>query len=136
MTSIEITRTLKADRERVWRAFTDPAEFVAWFWPPPFASTGDMDARVGGSWRLVSHVAGMGLSGVFAAVDPPERLVFTWRWDGDPEETLVTVRLVAVPGGSTELTVLHENFATPADADSHAEGWSDCLDRLPSLLEG
>ncbi|MFF1879633.1 SRPBCC domain-containing protein [Leifsonia sp. NPDC058230] len=134
MTSIEITRTLPAGRERVWRAFTDPAEFVSWFWPARFESTGDVDARVGGAWRLVSDVTGMGLSGVFAAVEPPERLVFTWRWDGDQEETLVTLTLAPGAGGGTELTVLHERFATAEDAESHGQGWADCLDRLPSVV--
>jgi uncharacterized protein YndB with AHSA1/START domain len=132
VTSIEISRTLAADRERVWRAFTDPAEFVSWFWPPRFQSIGDLDARVGGSWRLVSEVAGMGLSGVFAAVDEPERLVFTWRWDGEDEETLVTVTLSPTNEG-TVLTVVHERFADAAEADSHRQGWSDCLDRLDRL---
>jgi uncharacterized protein YndB with AHSA1/START domain len=134
VTSIEITRTLPAGRERVWRAFTDPAEFVSWFWPPRFESIGDVDARVGGAWRLLSEVTGMGLSGVFAAVEPPERLVFTWQWDGDPEETLVTVTFAPAPDGGTQLTVLHERFATQEGAESHAQGWADCLDRLPSAL--
>ncbi|MFF1632826.1 SRPBCC domain-containing protein [Leifsonia sp. NPDC058248] len=132
MTRIEISRTLAADRERVWRAFTEPNEFVSWFWPPRFQSTAELDARVGGSWRLVSEVAGMGLSGVFAAVDEPERLVFTWRWDGEDEETLVTVTLTPAAGG-TVLTVVHERFADDAEADSHLQGWSDCLDRLTDL---
>ena len=28
----------------------------------------------------------------------------------------------------------HERFATGADRDNHAKGWSDCLDRLPAWL--
>ena len=133
MTSIELTRVIAADRERVWRAFTDPAEFVAWFWPQRFRSTGDVDARVGGRWSITSPVVGMGASGVFAAVEEPERLVFTWRWDGDSEETLVTVTLLAADGGGTALTVLHERFDDAGQAESHAQGWSDCLDRLDYL---
>jgi uncharacterized protein YndB with AHSA1/START domain len=94
---------------------------------------GDLDARVGGAWRIASEVAGFGVSGVFTAVDEPVLLAFTWRWDGDPEETLVTVAIVD-DGDGALLTVVHEGFATSEDADSHVEGWSDCLDRLVESL--
>ncbi|GAA1440868.1 SRPBCC family protein [Leifsonia poae] len=133
MTSIELTRTLAVDRERVWRAFTETDDFVSWFWPPRFESTGRIDATVGGAWSIASTVTGMGVSGVFAAVDEPERLVFTWRWDGDDEETLVTITLLPATDGGTLLTVLHERFTDDEQARSHAEGWSDCLDRLDYL---
>lgn len=134
MTDIEVSRRLTASRERVWQALSSPAEFVAWFWPPRLQAIGDLDARVGGVWRIASEVAGFGVSGVFTAVDEPTLLAFTWRWDGDREETLVTVTIVD-DGDGTLLTVAHEGFATAEDAGSHVEGWSDCLDRLVASLQ-
>ena len=49
-------------------------------------------------------VAGIGVSGEFAAVEPHARLVFTWRWDADETETLVTVTFADSGDGGTILT--------------------------------
>jgi uncharacterized protein YndB with AHSA1/START domain len=75
----------------------------------------------------------MAVSGEYVAVDPPHRLVFTWVWDGEGDETLVTVDLAATADG-TDLSLRHERFADDATAKSHAQGWDDCLDRLPGWL--
>ena len=134
MTALTVTRTLRAARPRVWRAWTDASEFVAWFWPTRFDTVGEVDARVGGRWRLASSVAGIGVSGEFAAVEPHARLVFTWRWDADETETLVTVTFADSGDGGTILTIVHERFDTQDEAESHQQGWNDCLDRLAALV--
>lgn len=49
-----VERVLAADPDRVFRAFTDPADLVAWL--PPTGMTGRFehaDIRPGGSYRLV-----------------------------------------------------------------------------------
>ena len=44
-----ISRTLHAARDVVFRAWTDPEEFKAWWQPRPYTTTAvEMDARVGG----------------------------------------------------------------------------------------
>ena len=65
-----------------------------------------------------------------AAVEEPERLVPTWRWDGEDTETLVTFTLAETSDGATALTIVHENFADEQSCASHLQGWNDCLDRL------
>jgi uncharacterized protein YndB with AHSA1/START domain len=67
-------------------------------------------------------------------VEPPTRLVFTWQWLGEPETTQVTIELTPTDGG-TALLLVHERFATATGRDEHAQGWQDCLDRLPGFLE-
>lgn len=135
MTEVNLTRTIRADRERVWRAWTDGTELARWFWPPSFASEVQVDARPGGTWRIASVAAGMAVSGAFIAVDPHKRLVYTWRWDGEEHETLVTLALADAPGGGTQLSLKHERFDGEQSATDHEQGWNDCLDRLPSYLE-
>jgi len=39
-------------------------------------------------------------------------------------------------GEHTALVLLHKGFAGQTDPNEHAEGWSDCLDRLPPWLAG
>jgi uncharacterized protein YndB with AHSA1/START domain len=133
MTELRITRVLAAPPERVWRAFTDSAALSAWFWPERFGTTVEADVRAGGRYRIDGPGAGMAVSGEYVAVEPRSRLVFTWRWDGEPDETLVTLEFRPAPAG-TELVITHERFADDADRDNHAKGWADCIDRLPGWL--
>ena len=130
MSTLRLTRVLVAPPDRVWHAFTDPAALAAWFWPQRLAMTADTDPRVDGSYRLAGQGPGMAVEGTYKVVEPPSRLAFTWRWHGEPEQTLVTLRF-APAGTGTELTLIHEGFADDAARDDHIKGWSDCLDRLP-----
>jgi len=74
------SRLFHAPRERVFRAFSDPAHLARWWGPKGFSSTfHEFDLRPGGAWRFVMH----GPDGkdypnesVFAEVLVPERIVF------------------------------------------------------------
>ncbi len=127
-----IDRVIPLPPERVWRALTTD-DLAAWFWPPRFETTVQLDLRVGGAYRIDGPGAGMAVSGVFVAIDEPTRLVQTWRWDGEEAETLVTYTLAETPEGATALRVVHENFADEQACAQHQQGWSDCLDRLMRL---
>jgi uncharacterized protein YndB with AHSA1/START domain len=135
MTEFTLNRTFAVPAERVWRALTDPAALAAWFWPQRFATTTEVDLRVGGRYRIDGTAVGMAVSGEYVTVDPPHTLVFTWRWDGEPGETLVTIELIPAEAG-TDLVLRHERFASDGDRDGHAQGWHDCLARLPGWLAG
>ncbi|ACQ79317.1 Activator of Hsp90 ATPase 1 family protein [Beutenbergia cavernae DSM 12333] len=128
-TTVRLTRHVAAAPARVWRAWTDADELAAWFWPPSFGTTARVDLRVGGTYRVESTARGMAVSGDVVALEEPHRLVLTWRWDGEDDETLVTVTFAAADGG-TDVVVLHERFTSEEDAANHAQGWNDCLDRL------
>ncbi|WP_158603061.1 SRPBCC family protein [Jiangella rhizosphaerae] len=128
--TLQLKRRVPADRSRVWRAWTDPAELARWYWPDSFDTQCSIDLRVGGRFRIASEPAGMAVSGEFATVEPPARLVHTWRWDGEDDETLVTVEFLDAPDGATDVVVTHERFTDPADSANHAQGWNDCLARL------
>jgi uncharacterized protein YndB with AHSA1/START domain len=139
-TTLSLRRTFKAPRERVFRAWTDPDELRKWWGPEGYVTpSAEVDLRVGGKYRLGMRKLPDGdifyLSGIYREVRPPERLVYTWRWEAKPElgETLVTVEFREV-GGSTEVILTHEFFPTPQARDDHNRGWSGCLDRLAKLL--
>ena len=135
MTELTVTRLLAAPPDRVWRAFTTAEELAAWFWPTAWDAVVTVDLRVGGRYRVASAPVGMAFGGEYVAVEPTERLVQTWLWDGEHAETLVTITLAPTADGGTDLTIVHERFATEHDATQHLQGWNDCLDRLPAALE-
>lgn len=134
MSEIRIRRLIAAPRAEVWRALTDESELADWFLPPEWEASASADARVGGRYELVSVSSQMTLHGSYAAVEPEQRLVFTWRWNDDGDETLVTISLSDADGG-TEVEVLHERFRDEVSRENHVAGWTECLERLPAHLD-
>jgi len=141
--TLRLSRSFPAPRERVFRAFTVPAQMVRWWGPKGFTVPAcTMDVRAGGAWHTVmrspegqDHI----VSGVYREIVPPERLVLTWAWEEDGargHETVVTIELFETPGG-TRLELTHEPFQTDDSRQRHRHGWSSCLDCLEqALLEG
>ena len=139
---LRLSRSFAAPRERVFRAFTVPAQLVKWWGPKGWSAPAcTLDARPGGAWRTVmrspegqDHV----VSGVYREVLPPERLVFTWAWDeegGRGHETVVTIELTETPGG-TRLELTQGPFESEDRRDRHNQGWSSSLDCLDEALAG
>jgi uncharacterized protein YndB with AHSA1/START domain len=76
------------------------------------------------------------LGGVFHEVRPPERLVYTWKWEEDTEatgETLVTVEFKDL-GARTEVVLTHGRFPDAGAVGRHGDGWNGCLESLALLL--
>jgi uncharacterized protein YndB with AHSA1/START domain len=139
--ALEVRRTFKAQRQRVFDAWTRPEELTKWSAPGPIVpELAEVDLRVGGKYRInmrspdgTAHRA----VGSYREVDPPRRLVYTWTWetDADPIDTLVTVEFHD-RGGSTEVVLRHEGFPSAAKRDGHDAGWIGCFDKLGTLLAG
>ena len=135
---VQLTRTLPAPRERVFRAWTDPAEIQGWLVPEGTRMLeARADVRVGGDFRFSYRAAdgqAVYIVGTYVEVEPPERLAFTWLFEGiDFAETLVTVELRQA-GDGTELKLTHERLATRGWGEFHLAGWTSVLDRLPLYL--
>jgi uncharacterized protein YndB with AHSA1/START domain len=149
---LEITRVIRASRQRVFDAWTRPEFVRQWFAPGNMVvHNAATDPRVSGEYRIAvqgSTAACEGraedgdvsrkvvVSGRYVKVEPYDLLSFTWKGDGDSnEETLVTVALKDVEGG-TELTLTHERFASEELRDKHEHGWTSILSKLGNLVEG
>jgi uncharacterized protein YndB with AHSA1/START domain len=138
-TILQLRRTFPARREDVFRAWTEAGLFSQWFTAPRGSSSAQLDARVGGSYRveMKSPVAPtVYAAGTYLEVVPPERLVFTLTWDGfpfDTGETLVTVEFGA-KGDTTEVVLVHERQPSRLVHASHSIGWRICLRRLERRL--
>lgn len=143
--TLTITRTFRAPRARVFAAFTDPALFGQW-WGPPGTTNSDVtiDARVGGRFAARMHLpAGamgsaegmvVGLSGEFTTVEAPDRLEYSFRWEGEDLTTQVALTFADAPGGGTVVTLMQSGFPVEEQANQHEHGWNASFDRLEQVL--
>jgi uncharacterized protein YndB with AHSA1/START domain len=135
---LRIRRTLPAPREEVFRAFTRPEPLQQWWGPKGFTLPEvSLDLRVGGQYRFGMQPAQghlLVLKGTFREIRPPEKLVYTWAWEGIPLETLVTLEFRDVEG-DTEVLLTQEPFPDDDSREQHDIGWTQQLERLDDLLK-
>lgn len=131
---------LAATPERVFAALTRADEVPAWWGSEQEYQTTSWsaDVRVGGKWRAEGRGADgkpFTVGGEFREVDPPRRLVFTWKPDWDTAITTVSYLLEA-NGGGTRLTLRHDGFAGRVEAlRGHTQGWELVLGWLDGHLQ-
>jgi uncharacterized protein YndB with AHSA1/START domain len=145
--ALQIERIFKAPREALFRAWTTPELLKQWLHPDPSWSTpiADVDLRVGGSlrWGVRGPDGGTFYEvGEFLEITPPERLVYTCRYEHDEvdfempdDETIVRVTFEAVAGG-TRVTLVQEGYTAESHRDGQRNGWPSFLDMLARLVEG
>jgi uncharacterized protein YndB with AHSA1/START domain len=136
-TSLVISRTYPASVERVFKAWTDANQLGQWFAPTDdYTTTASVDLRVGHEYRIaIVHKGGNvhNVVGTYRVIEPPRKLVYTWRWDRASADTLVTVDFTP-DGDATKVTITHDQFTNTEDRDKHNEGWNGCLNRLQRAL--
>jgi uncharacterized protein YndB with AHSA1/START domain len=129
---ITITRVFDAPRERVWKAWTEPAEIARWWgkrgWSTPPDSV-TLDVRPGGVFRLnsINDEDGreMPLDTVFVEVVAPERLVFGQA----------TVTLTDLGDGRTQMVFHTPVHMTEETLRTAIGGLGSAFDRLTDHLE-
>lgn len=141
---IRIERIFDAPRDKVWRAFTDPALVAQWWGRGNKLVIERDEVRKGGHWRYVEHAGGEthGFEGRYAEVTPPERVVRTFEWDGMPgHASLDTAELEDLGDGRTRL-VAKSIFMTVEDIEGMLQSGMEtgmnesyaALDRLLATL--
>ena len=139
--SLEIKRFINAPRDRVYAAWTDPAQLRQWFGPEKVQTRNLIaDARVGGKfrWDLTnSEGEKMTCLGEYRELQPGKKIVFTWQWDDDEDwenhTSVVTVELSDRDSG-TELRLIHEQLPNEQSRDGHTGGWNSALDKLEKFF--
>jgi len=149
---------IKATPERIWDAITKPE------WTEKYGYTGlaDYDLKVGGKHRtrptqgfIDAGFTGDLVDGEVLEVDPPRKLVVTWKLLMSPEVadepyTTLTYDIEATKTAGTRLTITHDVTGAPNTAalvsgqmedvdagpgENAGGGWSWILSDLKSLLE-
>lgn len=139
--TVRLHRVLRAPPERIYRAFLDPGAMCKWLPPNGFtAKVYEMDAKVGGNWRMsfTNFTSGKSHSfgGTYQELKPHERLRYTSRFDDPnlPGEMTTTVTLQQTPFG-TEMNVVQENIPAVIPATACYLGWQESLVLLGKLVE-
>lgn len=139
---LEMTRFIRAPREKVFDAFTTESALAAWHCPRGL-HVGEVasDARVGGRYRVTmvkKDGTVHGSSGTYQALERPSFLAYTWAWDGEGDiaarTTLIEVTLTEKDGG-TQLHMRHTGFPDAAVRDDHHQGWTSVFNRLADYLD-
>ena len=142
MHALAMTRDFNAPRALVFKAMTDPTFIPRWWGSNDYTTTVDkMDVRMGGIWRYVSRDADgneFAFRGVYHQIMPPERLVYTFEWEGMPGHILLETVTFEERGGKTTVTD-SSVFQSVEDRDGMIQqgmedGANETWDRLEELL--
>jgi uncharacterized protein YndB with AHSA1/START domain len=128
--SVVLEREMPHPPEKVWRALTTGALIEDWL------MANDFEPTVGHKFTLRTQAVG-GWNGIIdcevLAVEPPERLSYTWASMG--LESVVTFTLAPTASGAR---LRMEQSGFPADATQNIRGaewgWNNFLGKLEQLL--
>ncbi len=138
-----MTREFNAPRELVFKAMTDPVLVPKWWGSNSTTTIVDqMDVRMGGIWRYVSRDDDgneYAMRGVYHEIIAPERMVYTFEWEGMPGHIVLETVTFEERDGKTLITDAAV-FQSLADRDGMvesgmAEGAAETWDRLEELLK-
>jgi uncharacterized protein YndB with AHSA1/START domain len=140
---IRMTRVFNAPRELVFQAHTDPQHTPHWWGQRGSTTIVDvMDVRPGGAWRFVQRDPEgneCGFRGECREVVPPERLVYTFEFEGMAGHIVVDTITFDEHDGKTTVSAT-SLFSSVEDRDGMLEsgmesGANESWDRLAELLE-
>jgi DNA-binding transcriptional ArsR family regulator/uncharacterized protein YndB with AHSA1/START domain len=128
---------IRADQQQVWDAITNPKIVATFFHGAQAESAPEAGARIK-HWSP-DH-AKLWTDNLVLELDPPRRMVHTWRSLYDPElaaepESRVTWEVEPQPGGFSRLTLIHDQLDASPKTAANVRGWSYILSNLKTVLE-
>jgi uncharacterized protein YndB with AHSA1/START domain len=145
MTSLTLVRRIRARPATVFGLLSTAEGLTAWWGPDDLpVLSAEADVRVGGRFRVRFRTidgAEHECAGEFLEVEPPVRIVMSWRWTsgGEPEESGRVSRVemhVRPHETGAELTLVHADLLNAATEAGHRGGWTGALDKLQARLSG
>ena len=139
--TVRLHRVLRCPPEKLYRAFLEADALAKWL--PPYGFTckvQQLDARVGGTFRMSFHNFGTGnghsFGGEYRELVPHTLIRYTDKFDDPnlPGEMEVTVSLKPVVCG-TELSISQAGIPEVIPLEMCYLGWQESLLQLAALVE-
>jgi uncharacterized protein YndB with AHSA1/START domain len=138
---IQMTRTFNAPRELVFRAMTQADLIERWWGPRRYTTHVDkLDLRPGGGWRFLNRgdEGEFAFRGEFREIVPPEKIVWTFEWEGMLGHISVETLVLEERDGQTTVTAT-SLYDSKEDRDGMLnsgmeEGAVESYERLEELL--
>jgi uncharacterized protein YndB with AHSA1/START domain len=137
---VVVTRTINGPARIVFEAFTNAELFRRWWVPRSLGMTllsCDVDARVGGKYRLVFDFdpEPMAFFGTYVEVEPHSRLAWT-NEEGGEDGSVTTVTFEETDGRTR--VIVHERYPSKEALDAAGTGAADAMgetfDQLDELI--
>ena len=140
MHEFKIDVTLDASLPFVFAAFHEPEYLSEWFAPGDCSVTQIMsDFKEGGRYRIkMMDPSGieMSLTGEYVTILANEQLSFSWAWEDDMEESVMTsvdIHFEKTEEGNVRLVLIQQGFVNKQECDKHNYAWMSCLEKLAVL---
>jgi len=139
--SVELHRVIRAQPERIYRAFLEPAAMAKWLPPYGFTCTvHHMEAMLGGTFKMSFTNFGTGnghsFGGEYLELVPGAKICYTDKFDDPnlPGTMKTTITLKQVMCG-TELSIVQEDLPEMIPVEMCYLGWQESLAQLATLVE-
>ena len=140
MHQFKIDVTLDASLPFVFAAFHEPEYLSEWFAPGNCVVSQIMsDFKESGRYRIkMMEPSGveMSLTGEYITILPNEQLAFSWAWEDDLEDSVMTsvdIHFEKTEEGYVRLVLVQSGFANKEECDQHNYAWMSCLEKLAVL---
>jgi uncharacterized protein YndB with AHSA1/START domain len=136
------SRLINAPRERVFRAHLDAEQIPKWWGPARYTTIVDkLEPRPGGAWRFLNRDGDgndSAFHGVFHEIVEPERITWTFEYEGWPGHVSLETITFEEQEGKTLLKV-HSVYQSVEARDAMigsgmAEGLAETWERLEALV--
>jgi uncharacterized protein YndB with AHSA1/START domain len=136
--AVEIERTFNTPVAKVWEALTEVEQMRQWYF-----DLKEFKPEVGFEFEFVVEHEGNNYHHLCKVTEviPQKKIAYTWRYKGEPGDSLVTIELFGEEE-KTRLKLTHEGIEsfpkTPAYARKNFEaGWTAIIGtELKQFLEG
>ncbi len=154
---VVVKRTFDAPPDRVWRAWSNPADVRQWWGPIGFTCpVAEMDVRVGGrslvAMRAPQEFGGQDMysTWTYTTLVPNARIEYTFNFSDEqgnrltPAEAGVSsdvptdghhvVTLTDLGDGRTDMTVTEHSYASADARDMSQMGLEQCVDKMAAVI--
>lgn len=76
------------------------------------------------------------LTGEYTRIRRNDQLMFSWAWEDDLEESVITsvdIQFEQLNDTTTEIILIHSGFANEEEKEQHYLGWITCLEKLSTI---